>query len=69
MRFVDGLKVAFVSSEVYFQGLHTPSMYSTAKKEGADVVFLLAPGKTEDDLTDEAIRDALALAGYQNKFH
>jgi len=62
MRKVDGLKVGFVTSEVYFEGLHTPSMHSTANRTGADAVFLLAPGKTGDDVSDEMVREMLALA-------
>ena len=62
MREIDGMKIAFVTSEVYFDGLHTPSMYSTSRETGAHVVFLLAPGKTEADVSDEAIRDMLTLA-------
>ena len=62
MREVDGLKVGFVTSEVYFEGFHTPSMGSTARATGADVVFLLAPGKTGDDISDEMVREMLALA-------
>ena len=61
MRTVNGLKVAFVSSESYFQGLHTPSMASTAKETGADVVMLVAEGKTEDDLSDEEIAEFIGL--------
>lgn len=59
MRVIDGLKIAFVSSESYFKGLHTPSMYSTSRETGANVVLLLAPGVTEDSLTDERIREML----------
>ena len=59
MREVDGMKVAFVTHDVYFAGLATPSMYSTAKATGADIVFLLAAGKTEADLSDDDIRTAL----------
>lgn len=61
MRTANGLKVAFVSSENYFQGLHTPSMVSTAKETGADVVLLLAEGKTEADLPDDEIAELLGL--------
>lgn len=60
MREVDGIKVAFVSSESYFEGFHTPSMYSTQKETGADMVLLLAEGKTPDDVSDDAIRELLA---------
>ena len=60
MREVDGIKVAFVQSESYFEGLHTPSMYSTSKTTGADMVLLLAPGKAESDLSDDDIRGLLA---------
>jgi hypothetical protein len=60
MREVDGIKVAFVSSESYFEGFHTPSMYSTQKETGADMVLLLAEGKTPDDVTDDEIRELLA---------
>lgn len=56
MRVVDGKKVSFVTSESYFESIWSPSMYSTAKETGADVVFLLAPGKTGDDLSDDEIR-------------
>lgn len=61
MREVDGVKVGFVTSEVYFDGFHTPSMHSTAKQTGADVVFLLAPGKSSEDVSDECVREMLAL--------
>lgn len=61
MRTVNGLKVAFASSESYFQGLHTPSMASIAKHTGADVVMLLAEGKTEADLSDDEIAGLLGL--------
>lgn len=60
MREVDGMKVAFVQSESYFSGLHTPSMYSTSKATGADIVVLLATGKTESDITDDDIRGLIA---------
>jgi len=56
MRIVDGFKVAFVEAETYFEGLHTPSMVSTARATGADVVFLLGDSVTEADITDEQIR-------------
>lgn len=56
MREVDGIKVAFVSSESYFQGFHTPSMHSTAKATGADMVILLAPGVEPESMTDDQIR-------------
>lgn len=60
MRIVDGLKIGFVHSEEYFESFATPSMGSTARTTGADVVFLLAPNKTEEDLTDDDIRDILS---------
>lgn len=56
MREIDGLKVAFVEGDSYFAGFHTPSMYTTAKKNGADVVFLIAEGKTEAGISDDEIR-------------
>lgn len=59
LREVDGIKVAFVSSESYFQGFHTPSMHSTAKSTGANMVILLAPGVDSDSVTDEQIRSML----------
>lgn len=62
MREVDGLKIAFVTSESYFEGFDTPSMGSTAKATGADIVILLAEGKTEADVTDEDVRDVLKAA-------
>jgi hypothetical protein len=65
MREVDGMKVAFVQSESYFAGFHTPSMHSTSKATGADVVFLLAPGKSESDLSDDDIRGLFASIGAQ----
>ena len=61
MRTVNGMKVAFVSSESYFQGMHTPSMCSTAKDTGADIVLLLAEGKTEADLSDDESAEILCL--------
>lgn len=60
MREVDGLKIAFVSSESYFEGFHTPSMGSTQKATGADMVLLLSPGKAESDITDDMIRALLS---------
>lgn len=62
MREVDGLNVAFVSSESYFDGFHTPSLISTSRATGADLVILLAPGKTEEDITDDDIRALLTQA-------
>ena len=62
MREVDGKKVAFVNSEDYFASLYTSSMHSTAKETGADVVFLLAEGITEADVTDAEVRDWLTAA-------
>lgn len=62
MRVVDGMKIAFVDSESYFQGMHTASMVSTARDTGADVVLLLAPGKTGDDVPDDEIRKVLTAA-------
>jgi hypothetical protein len=59
MREVDGKKVAFVSSESYFESFTTPSMHSTAKETGADIVLLLAEGKTESDISDDEIRALL----------
>lgn len=59
MRELDGMKIAFVSSESYFESMFTPSMYSTAKETKADMVLLLAPGKTEADITDDDIRKML----------
>ena len=61
MRTVDGIKVAFVEHDVYFKSLYTPSMYSTARDEEADVCMLLAPGKTEADITDEEVRALLEI--------
>lgn len=61
MREVDGIKVEFVTSEVYFEGLHTPSMISTARATGADVIFLLGTGKVGDDISDETVREMFAL--------
>lgn len=60
-RVVDGIKVAFVDSETYFASLFTPSMVSTARETGAEVVLLLAPGVSPDAMTDEEIRALLAL--------
>lgn len=62
MREVDGVKIAFVASEPYFASLYTPSMYSTARSTGADLVMLLAPGKTGDDLTDDDLRAFIKTA-------
>jgi hypothetical protein len=59
-REVDGLKIAFVHSESYFSGMLTPSMYSTHKATGADVVILLAEGKTYADVSDDAVREILS---------
>lgn len=64
MREVDGKKIAFVTHDVYFAGAYTPSMYSTARDTGADVVLLLGPNKTGDDLTDDEIRELLAISGH-----
>lgn len=61
VREVDGLKVAFVSSESYFQGFGAPSMVSTARATGADIVILLAPSVSGDSLTDNEIRALLGL--------
>lgn len=60
MREVDGVKVAFVAWDLYMEGLHTPSMYSTTRDTGAQAVFLLAPDVREEDVTDDAIREMLA---------
>lgn len=65
MREVDGIKVAFVGEESYFESLLTPSMYSTARDTGADVVILLASGKQESDLADDDIRVALETIAYR----
>lgn len=62
LREVDGMKIGFVQSESYFEGLHTPSMYSTSKATGANMVILLAPGKTEADVSDDDIRELLGAA-------
>lgn len=35
-------------------------MYSTQKETGADMVLLLADGKTPDDVSDDEIRELLA---------
>lgn len=63
LREVDGVKVAFVEHEVYFAGLLTPSMHSTAKATGADMVFLLAPGVKAENVPDEDIREMINLHG------
>ncbi|KAF1706243.1 hypothetical protein [Pseudoxanthomonas sacheonensis] len=62
MRTVDGYTVAFVDSESYFQGFHTPSMVSTSRETGADIVLLLAPGKSGDDVPDDEIRKVISAA-------
>ena len=62
LREVDGLKVAFVRHEDYFDSLMSPSMGSVRRDPGADVVMLLGPGKTGDDLSDDYIRGVLGLA-------
>ncbi|GAB2620282.1 hypothetical protein [Novilysobacter erysipheiresistens] len=62
MREIDGLKIAFVGSDSYFESLTTPSMVSTARRTGADVTMLLAPGKTEDDLSDDDLRAIIGLS-------
>lgn len=59
MREVDGLRVAFVEHDSYFESFTTPSMGSTARATGAQAVFLLGPGKTAADVTDDDIRAAL----------
>jgi hypothetical protein len=59
MREVDGKKVAFVEHASYFAGFGTPSMHSTSKETGAEMVILLAPGKTEADVSDDDIRNLL----------
>ena len=59
MRTVNGVKVAFIESAAYFATFGKPSMRSVAKETGADIVLLLADGKTEADVTDEEIRDVL----------
>ena len=64
MRVVDGVKVAFVEAGTYFEGLHTPSMVSTALATGADVVFLLGDSETESGITDETIRSWLRAGGW-----
>lgn len=61
VREVDGIRVAFVASKGYFASLATQSMVSTARDTGADLVLLLAPGKTEADLSDDEIRALLEL--------
>jgi hypothetical protein len=62
MREVDGKKVAFVDWETYTSSMFSPSMYSTARDTGADIVFLLAPGATEANLSDDEIRGLLQAA-------
>lgn len=63
MREVDGIKVAFADHDAYFSGFSSPSMGQIAKETGADVVLLLAPGKTSDDLSDEEISALLQAMG------
>ena len=63
VREVSGLKVAAIEHEEYFKGFGTASMYSVSKETGADVVLLLAEGKTFDQLTDEEIAKQLRLKG------
>lgn len=55
VRVVNGLKVAFVEEGEYFKSFSTPSMYSTARKTGADVVVMLSEGVTAESLTDEEL--------------
>lgn len=62
MRDIDGVKVAFVSHEVYFESLMSPSMVSTHRATGADIVLMLAPGKTRDDVSDDSLRELIASA-------
>lgn len=59
MRELDGLKVAFCEHESYFSGFTTPSMYSTSKATGADIVFLLGPGVKPEEVSDEELLRAL----------
>lgn len=59
IRRIDGRTVALTDSETYFEGFHTPGMYQIAKATGADMVLLLAHGKTADDITDDEIREHL----------
>jgi hypothetical protein len=60
VKLVDGIRVEFVTSENYFSCIiGTPSMSRTARLTGADIVLLLAPGKTEADLSDDDIRAVL----------
>lgn len=60
MREIDGLKVAFIEHDDYFAGFHTDSMHRRQRKTGADIVLLLAEGKSESDVTDEEIRALLS---------
>lgn len=57
LREVDGWKIAFADNDDYFRSLGTPSMTSIARGTGADMVILLAPGKTGDDISDDEIRE------------
>ena len=63
-KMLCGLKIGFVLEEDYFKGFHTPSMYSTAKATGADMVVIVAKGKTPDDITEDDITALLAAMGH-----
>jgi hypothetical protein len=60
VRVVDGIKVGFCEHESYFSSFTTPSMHSTHRETGAEVVLLLAPGVKPEDLTDEQIRKTIS---------
>lgn len=62
VREVDGIKVSFCEHATYFESFVSPSMHSTAKATGADLVFLLAEGVKADELTDDEIRVFIAAA-------
>ena len=62
MRTVNGRKVVFIESAAYFATFGKPSMRSVAKETGADIVLLLADGKTEADVTDEEITVLMDIA-------
>lgn len=66
MREVDGTKVAFIDHDVYFGSIYTSSMVSTQMNTGADVVLLLAPGKTEQNVTDDEIREVFKALATKN---
>lgn len=67
MRIVNGIKVAFIEYETYFESLLTPSMVSTARQTGAEFVFLLAEGVKEDHMTDSEIEALIELAKAQRE--